>query len=110
MLAQYMMSGPGDEKRCPSDRQVVDIMDAAAGATEDAGLKCLSYLYNKRRLRPGSRNGPRHFSWFVTVAGDYFRQRLAREESADPGCHAGSAARARNELNATDFDRLTEAF
>ena len=108
MLAQYMMSGPDDEKRYPNHRQVVDIMDAAAGATEDAVLKCLSYLYNERKLRPGTRNGPRHFSWFVTVVGDYFRQRLAREEIADP--HAGSAARARNELKATDFDRMTEAF
>jgi hypothetical protein len=108
MLAQYMMSGPDDEKRYPNHRQVVDIMDAAAGATEDAVLKCLSYLYNERKLRPGTRNGPRHFSWFVTVVGDYFRQRLARKEIADP--HAGSAARARNELKATDFDRMTEAF
>jgi len=93
MLAQYMMSGPDDEKRYPNDRQVVDIMDAAAGATEDTVFKCLSYLYNERKLRPGTRNGPRHFSWFVTVVGDYFWQKRAREEIADPGCHAGSAAR-----------------
>lgn len=109
MLAQYMMSGPDDEKRYPNERQVVDIMDAA-GVTEDAVLNCLSYLYNERKLRPGTRNGPRHFSWFVTVVGDYFRQKRAREEIADPGCHAGSAARARTELNAADFDRMTEAF
>jgi hypothetical protein len=85
-------------------------MDAAGGATEDEVMACLAYLYDERNLRPGKRNGPRHFSWFVTVVGDYFRQKRAREEIAAPGRHAGSAAGTRNALNATDFERMTEAF
>lgn len=83
-LARYMMSAPDDEKAYPKPRHVVDVMDAAGGATEDEVLRCLSYLRDERGLKPGTRSGPRHFSWFPTVVGDYFRQRGERQQAADP--------------------------
>jgi len=83
-LALYMMTGPEDEEIYPSLREVVDVMDAAEGATEDKVLRCLSYLREERGLRPATRNGPRHFSWFPTVVGDYFRRRHERHQAADP--------------------------
>jgi hypothetical protein len=83
-LARYMMAGPEDEKVYPKPRHVVDVMDAAAGATEDEVLRCLSYLRDERGLKPGTRNGPRQFSWFPTVVGDYFRRQRDRQQAADP--------------------------
>ena len=109
MIADYMMSAPDDEKVYPSARQVVDVMDAAEGVSEDEVLHCLTYLRNERGLRPGTRNGPRHFSWFPTVVGDYFRQKRARQQVAVP-TEPGTAARARTELNRTEFDTMTNAF
>jgi len=108
-LATYMTSGPNDEVVYPSDRQLVDVMDAAGGASEDEVLRCLAYLREERGLRSGTRNGPRHFSWFATVVGDYFRQLQTRREVADP-TEAGTAARATNGLSQSDFVRMTDAF
>jgi hypothetical protein len=42
-------------------------MDAARGASDEEVIACLSYLYNERGLKPGIRNGPRSFAWFVTA-------------------------------------------
>jgi hypothetical protein len=84
VLALYMMTGPDDEKIYPRPRHVVDVMDAAEGATEDEVLRCLSYLREERGLKPGTKAGPRHFSWFATVVGDYFQRRRARQQAADP--------------------------
>jgi hypothetical protein len=71
---------PDDEERIyPTDRAVVDVIDAAGGATEDAVLECLRYLREKRGLRPGRKNGPRHFAWFKTVVADYFTQKRDRD-------------------------------
>jgi hypothetical protein len=108
MLAVYM-SGPDDEKVYPSDRQVVDVMDAAGGAAEDDVLQCLAYLYHERGLRPGTRHGPRSFSWFVTVVGDYFQQKRKRQEVAGP-TQPDTANRTRTELSQDQFDAMTEAF
>jgi len=108
-LAGYMTSGPDDEVVYPSYRQVVDVMDAAGGASEDEVLKCLAYLCNERGLRPGTKNGPRHFSWFPTVVVDYFRKKRARQEVAEP-TEPGAATRARTELSQAEFDTMTDAF
>ena len=71
-LAVYMMTGPEDEKVYPKPRHVVDVMDAGAGATEEEVLRCLSYLWDERGLRPGPRaargtsRGSRR--WFVNTS------------------------------------------
>jgi hypothetical protein len=54
-------------------------MDAAGGASEDDVIGCLRYLLAERGLRSGTKNGPRHFSWFKTVVTDYFSQKCDRE-------------------------------
>ncbi len=59
----------------PSDRLVVDVMEAGAGATEEEVIRCLRYLKDERGLRPNARHGPRHFSWFKSVVADYFLQK-----------------------------------
>jgi hypothetical protein len=102
-LARYMMLAADDEKVYPKPRHVVDVMDAAAGATEDEILHCLSYLRDERGLKPGTRSGPRHFSWFPTVVGDYFRQRRERQQAADPAPAADVG------LSQAQFDAMTDA-
>jgi hypothetical protein len=87
MMACYFME-TGQEKIYPSDRQVVDVLDAARsaypGVEERDVMLCLKHLYEDRGLRPGTRHGPRHWAWFPTVVGDYFSKQSAREESANP--------------------------
>ncbi len=78
-LALYMMTGPDDEKVIPTPRHVVDVMEAAAGASEDEVVRCLCYLGEQRGLKPGTRNGPRHFSWFPVVVDEYFQRHRERE-------------------------------
>lgn len=87
LVARYMMTNPRDpteEKVYPRDRHVVEIVNASGGESEDDVMACLQYLYNERGLRPGTRNGPRHFSWFPTVVKDYFDRQREREEAANP--------------------------
>jgi hypothetical protein len=86
VLADYMMLPDDGERVYPTERHVVDIMDSASGVSEDEVIHCLRYLYNDRRLRPGSRHGPRHFSWFKTVVRDYFQQKWDRSNPAAPAC------------------------
>jgi hypothetical protein len=84
---------------------VVEIMNSAGGASEVDIIDCLQYLYRERGLKPGTKNGPRHFSWFPTVVGDYFRRKRQREETADPvgaQCDVGH-------LGKEEFDFLTDA-
>jgi hypothetical protein len=60
-LAEYMITADDPECVSPPDRLVVDVMDAAAGASEDKVIRCLRYLREERRLLPGTKHGPRHF-------------------------------------------------
>src|SRR5208282_5913959 len=83
-LALYMMACPEDEKVYPGARHVVDVMNAAEGATEEEVLGCLSYLRNERGLKAGTRTGPRHFSWFPTMVADYFLRKRDRPQLANP--------------------------
>jgi hypothetical protein len=109
MLARYMMSGPDDEVVYPSDRQVVDIMDSAGGASEDKVVLCLAYLRNERGLQPGTRNAPRTFSWFQTVVGDYFKRKREREEVANPVGFDEWSERNETRLSKAQFDSMTDA-
>jgi len=102
-LSDYMQGDSVAERIYPSDRQVVDIMDAAQGASEVEVIACLRYLREERGLHPGSRHGPRQFSWFPTVVGDYFRQKREREDLANP---KGVPV---ERLNGAVFDAMTEA-
>jgi hypothetical protein len=102
-LARYMMAEPGDEKVYPTERHVVDVMDAAAGATEGEVLRCLSYLRDERGLKPGTRTGPHQFSWFPTVVADYFQRQRAREQFAAPASAPDS------KLRPEQFDSMTAA-
>jgi hypothetical protein len=102
-LALYMMAGSEDEKVYPKPRHVVDVMDAAAGATEDEVLGCLSYLRDERGLKPGTRSGPRHFSWFPTVVGDYFLRQRERQQPSNPTSAADVG------FSQAQFDSMTDA-
>ncbi len=102
-LALYMMAGPGDEKVYPKARHVVDVLEAAAGATEDEILRCLSYLREERGLKPGTRTGPRQFSWFPTAIADCFQRQRAREQPA------AAAAAMDCKLSGKPFDSMTAA-
>jgi hypothetical protein len=99
----------GQDDLYPTDRTVVDVMKAARGATEEEVIACLRYLYEERGLKPGTRNGPRHWSWFpVTVADNIERWRQWEEAASPDGYHEWEA---RNEyrLSKTEFDGMTEA-
>jgi hypothetical protein len=107
LLARYFME-PGQEKLYPSDRLVVDVVDAA-GADEEAVMHCLGYLYYERGLRPGTRNGPRHWSWFVAVVADYFAKRRARDESANPRGNDALGSQDEQRQWNEQFGRMTDA-
>lgn len=82
-LALYMQV-PGDDLEHPTDRMVVDIMDAAGTHDEQEVITALNYLYTDRGLKPFSKNGPRSFAWFKTVLLDYFEKKRDRESAANP--------------------------
>jgi len=100
-IADYMQ-GQGEERIYPRARHVVDVMDAAQGASEQQVIDCLRYLRDERGLKPGARSGPRHFSWFPTVVADYFRQQRERLAVSNP---PGSSGR----LSEAVFNSMTEA-
>jgi hypothetical protein len=75
-------------------------MDAAKGASEDEVLRCLAYLGEERGLKPGTRNGPRTFSWFPIVVHEYFQQH--RERQFPP--HAMDVT-----FSKAKFDSMTDA-
>jgi hypothetical protein len=102
-LADYM-AVPGEERIYPSARVVVDVVDAAGGRTEDEVIACLRYLREERGLRPGTKNGPRHFSWFKTVVADYFMQRRDRELVTGSGPVAAGTGALPREV----FESMTE--
>jgi hypothetical protein len=109
VLADYMMAGEDDERVYPSDRLLVDVVDAAGGATEQEVIQCITYLYNERRLRPGTKHGPRHFSWFKTVVADYFLQIRNRQCVFDPAHPGHTNHGSRCGLSETEFDEMTSA-
>jgi len=103
-LADYLQ-GPGEERVYPRSRRVVEVMDAAEGAAEQEVIDCLRYLREERGLKPGTRSGPRHFSWFPTVVGDYFRQKRERQAVANPPASRESSGK----LSEAAFNSMTEA-
>jgi Helix-turn-helix domain len=102
-VADYM-AAPGEERITPSARLVVDIMNAAGGASEDEVIACLRCLREERGLRPGAKNGPRHFNWFKTVVADYFAQKRDRDLVTGNGPAAAVAGALPTEV----FQSLTE--
>jgi hypothetical protein len=68
----------GQEDLYPSDRLVVDVMNAAGGAPEQEVIAYLRFLYRERGLKPGTRNGPRHWSWFPETVRNHFDEQRAR--------------------------------
>lgn len=107
-LARYMHI-PGDEKEYPSDRMVVDIMEAAGTSDENEVLEALAYLYNGRGLKPSTRQGPWSFSWFKTVLQDHFEKKRAREEAANPSGYHEWQDRNEARLSRARFDGMTTA-
>ena len=87
------MTYSGEPIEYPTDMLVVEVMNAAGGATEMEVIKCLEFFYKERALRPGVRGGPRTFRWFVTVVQDYFTRKSEREEAANPCGHAAREER-----------------
>jgi hypothetical protein len=79
-------------------------MDAAGGHSEDEVIACLRYLREERGLRPGTKRGPRHFSWFKTVVADHFAQKRDRELVTGTGSLAAVAGTLPREL----FQSITE--
>jgi hypothetical protein len=100
---------PGQKNLYPSDRIVVEVMHAAGGATEQEVMACLKYLYNERGLQPGTRNGPRHWSWFPTVVADYFGRKREREEAANPSGYYEWKDRNLIRAEREELERMTEA-
>ena len=109
-LSRYL-SGAEDEKVYPTDRHVVDVMDAARGASEEEVIACLKYLHHDRGLKPGTKNGPQSFAWFSTVVQDYFSKREQRSEVANPtGFAEWEDRNGASSLRREQFDDLTAAF
>jgi hypothetical protein len=92
----------------PTDRLVVEVMDAANGEVEDAVIACLSYLCKERGLRPGTEYGPRLWSWFPIVIQDYFERIEARRDAAHPEGYREWADR-NDAKQQQKFDEMTSA-
>lgn len=109
-LYRYMKERGEQEHLYPKDRTVVDVLEAAGGASEEEVIACLVHLYMNRGLKPGTRNGPRHWSWFKTTVQDHFEKRRQRADSANP-CGFGEW-QDRNDylLSKEEFDAMTDAF
>jgi hypothetical protein len=86
-LAEYLNLPTDDEQVLPTDNQVVGIVEASGWKEEDEIIAVLNHLYHDRGLKPGTRNGPRHYAWFETVIQDYFDQRDRRFEAANPSSY-----------------------
>ena len=63
---EYMRE-PDQEDIYPSERTVVNVMHAAGGASQADVIAALRYLREDRGLKPGTKNGPRHWALFKTV-------------------------------------------
>lgn len=77
MLTQYMQG------QVPTDRLVVDVVEAAGGEPAGYIYDALLYLHNERGLRYGTDSGPQSWAWFPTMIADFFRKKRRREEKAD---------------------------
>lgn len=86
-LSRYMSPNPKKPSTAyaPTDRQIVDIVHAAAGEDESKICELLVYLYNERGLRPGTENGPKHAGWFKAVVQNYFEDRHERDDARPIG-------------------------
>jgi hypothetical protein len=84
-------------------------MNASGGATEAEVIACLRHFYNDRGLRPGTRNGPRHWSWFKTTVADYFDKKRDREQAANPSGFHEWEDRNEYRLSKAQFNAMTEA-
>jgi hypothetical protein len=78
LLAQYMRG------QVPSDRQVVEVVEATGGAPEENIYAALVYLNNERGLCYGTESGPEYFAWFPRVLREYFEKKRHHEEQANP--------------------------
>lgn len=103
-LADYMITADDPERVYPPDRLVVDVMDAATGATEKEVIRCLHHLREERGFRAGTKHGPRSFAWFKTVVADYFQQKQFREMVYSP-----RPSNDTGKLSKEEFDSMTEA-
>jgi hypothetical protein len=107
-LADYMFTADDGGRVYPPARLVVDVMDAAGGATEEQVVRCLHYLRDERGLQPGTRHGPRSFGWFKSVVADYFQQKHNREMIYAPP-EADWDLRNGPGLSQQDLDSMTDA-
>lgn len=103
------MQQPQEEIEYPSDRMVVEILDAAGTYDEAEVIGALNYLYAERGLKPFTKNGPRSFAWFKTVLQDYFEKRRQREEAANPSGFYEWQERNETRLAKAEFDSMTDA-
>jgi hypothetical protein len=106
-LARYMQS-PGEKKEYPSDRIVVDVMDAAGTHDEQEVVEALNYLHDARGLKPLTKHGPRSFAWFMTALQDHFRKKRDRESAANPCGYAEWEGRNETRLSKAQFEAMTE--
>jgi hypothetical protein len=106
-LADYMTADDG-EIVCPPERLVLDVMDAAAGATQDEVIQCLRYLREDRGLRRGTRHGPRSFAWFKSVVADHFIEKHNREMVYSPPAVDWDRRNGPG-LSPQEFDSMTSA-
>ena len=93
----------------PSDRTVVDILNAAEGASEDEVIQCLVYFWKERGLQPGTRNGPRSWAWFKTIVQEYFAKKRERDEVANPCGYHDWAERNESREEREKFNHMTGA-
>ena len=107
-LARYMQV-PGDEREYPSDRIVVDVLEAAGTYDEREVLAALRYLYEKRGLKPFTQHGPRSYAWFKTVLQDYFTKKAERESAANPSGYHEWKERNEARISKEQFDQMTSA-
>jgi Helix-turn-helix domain len=117
LLGRYMAEPGGPTQEYPTDEKVLEIMDASGWESEAEVCKCIAHLYNKRGLKPGTKNGPRSWNWFPTVVQEYFTKKRERDEAAHPlGFDAWSDrndtkdARHASGLSKEEFERRSNAF
>jgi hypothetical protein len=108
-LARYMQL-PGDEIEYPSDRMVVDILDAAGTYDEEEVITALNYLHDQRGLKAFSKHGPNSFAWFKVVLQDYFTKKRERESAANPSGYHEWQGRNQAPLSKEQFEAMTDAF